>query len=303
MMRHRYLTVDVFTDRRFGGNQLAVFPDAREIPDALMQPIAREFNYSETTFVLPPTDSRHTRRVRIFTPASELPFAGHPTIGTAHVLAAVGAVPLDGDEQRITLEEGVGPVPVTIRLEGGKPVFATLTAAKVPERGATPPAAPRLAEMLGLAPSDLADDLPPESHSVGLPFLYVPLRNRDAVRRATIDTARMAEALAGYSARGVFLFARDPERPGSDIRARMFAPFDGIPEDPATGSAVAALAGCLAPRHPQQDGTVRWVIEQGFEMGRPSILHLEVEKRGGRIETVRVGGRSVIVCDGVMEIS
>jgi len=301
-MRHTYYTVDVFTDRRFGGNQLAVFPDASGIPDALMQPIAREFNYSETTFVLPPSDPRHTCRVRIFTPANELPFAGHPTIGTAHVLAATGAIPIQGTEVRIVLEEGVGPVPVTIRISDGHPVFAELTTARLPEKGSPPPDAARLARMLGLEPSDLAEGLPPEAHSVGLPFLYVPLRNRDAVARATADTARMRDTLDGYSPKDVFLFAADPERAGSDLHARMFAPFDGIPEDPATGSAVAALAGYLAPRHAQQEGTLRWVVEQGFEMGRPSILHLEADKRGSRIDAVRVGGRSVLVCEGSMEI-
>jgi trans-2,3-dihydro-3-hydroxyanthranilate isomerase len=301
-MRHKFFTVDVFTDQRFGGNQLAVFPDASGIPEALMQPIAREFNYSETTFVLPPSDFRYTRRVRIFTPVSEMPFAGHPTVGTAHVLAATGAIPTKGSEVRIIFEEGVGPVPVTIRISDGQPVFAQLTAAKLPEKGAPPPDRARLARMLGLEPSDLADGLEPEAHSCGLPFLYIPLRNRDAVARAIIDAARMREALDGYSPKDVFLFAADPERPGSDFRARMFAPFNGIPEDPATGSAVAALAGYVAPRHAEQEGTVRWVVEQGFEMGRPSILHLEVDKRGGRIEAVRVGGSSVLVCEGSMEL-
>src|SRR5215510_12541106 len=137
-MNARYFTADVFTDRRFGGNQLAVFPDAREIASDLMQQIAREFNYSETTFVLPPADPIHTAKVRIFTPGGELQFAGHPTIGTAHVLAATGAIPLTGSETKIVLEEGVGPVPVTIRAANGRPDFATLSVAKLPEVGPPP---------------------------------------------------------------------------------------------------------------------------------------------------------------------
>lgn len=301
-MRHHFFTVDVFTDQRFGGNQLAVFPDAREIPEALMQPIAREFNYSETTFVLPPAAARHTRRVRIFTPARELPFAGHPTVGTAHVLAATGALAIHGAEIGIVFEEGVGPVPVTIRLSNGQPVFAALTTARLPEKGPAPPDAARLAWMLGVKPADLAGDaLPPEAHSCGVPFLFVPLRSRDAVARAQIDAARIRETLEGYSTCDVFLFARDPERSGSDLCARMFAPLDGIPEDPATGSAVAALAGYLAPRDRRQEGTLRWVVEQGFEMGRPSTLELEVDKRAGQIQAVRVGGSSVLVSEGWME--
>src|SRR4051812_9357121 len=151
----RYFTADVFTDHMFGGNQLAVFPDARDIPPELMPRIAREFNYSETTFVLPPSDPKHTRRVRIFTPGGELQFAGHPTVGTAHVLAAVGAIELTGRETRIVLEEGVGPVPVLVRAERGRPVFAQLSAAQLPQVGAPPPDSRTLAAMLSLEPRDL----------------------------------------------------------------------------------------------------------------------------------------------------
>src|SRR5438874_2170399 len=144
----RFITADVFTDRTFGGNQLAVFPDAKAVDPVLMRDIAREFNFSETTFVLPPADPAHTARVRIFTPGGELPFAGHPTVGTAHVLAAIGAIPLTGASTRIVFEEGVGPVPVTIRSSGGQPVFAQLTAARRPEIGPPPPSVDRLARML-----------------------------------------------------------------------------------------------------------------------------------------------------------
>lgn len=310
-MRYRYLTADVFTDRPFGGNPLAVFPDARGISDARMQQTAREFNLSETVFVLPPEDPKHTRKLRIFTPGMELPFAGHPTVGTAFVLAAADEVPLDGAETRVVFEEGVGPVPVTIRAEGGRPVFSQLTAAKLPEVGPPPPAILELAEMLSLQPADLLDDEgaaegssgdSPEAVSCGVPFLYIPLRDRDAVRRARLRMDRWEAFAASSWATEVYVFARDPELPGSHLRSRMFAPRMGVPEDPATGAATASFGGYLASRAPERDGTLHWVIEQGFEMGRPSILHLEVDKRDGRITAVRVGGSSVLMSEGWMEI-
>src|SRR6059058_1420680 len=156
-MRARFVTADVFTDRTFGGNQLAVFPDATGVDPRHMQDIAREFNFSETTFVLPPDDPKHTARVRIFTPGTELPFAGHPTVGTAHVLAAIGDIRLTGDATHIVFEELVGPVPVTIRAEGGAPTFCQLSVAKLPEEGPPPPSHETLAAVLGLEAEDLLD--------------------------------------------------------------------------------------------------------------------------------------------------
>jgi trans-2,3-dihydro-3-hydroxyanthranilate isomerase len=303
-LKYKYYTADVFTDRPFGGNQLAVFPDARGLDSARMQAIAREFNFSETTFVLPPEDTKHTRRVRIFTPGAEIPFAGHPTVGTAHVLAAVGEIPLAGDTTRIVFEENVGPVPVAIRAERGVPVFAQLSVAKLPEVGPPPPAPERLAAMLSLRPDDLlGGDMAPEAVSCGNPFLFIPLRSRDAVARARLRLELWEETLRGYWTDDVFVFALDPEREGSDVRARMFAPGFGVPEDPATGSACVALGGYLAMRDPRRDGTLRWIVEQGFEMGRPSILEVEVDRRGGAITAVRVGGSTVLVCEGQMEVS
>jgi trans-2,3-dihydro-3-hydroxyanthranilate isomerase len=299
----RYLTADVFTDRKFGGNQLAVFPDAREIPPELMPQIAREFNYSETTFVLPPNDPSHTAKVRIFTPGGELQFAGHPTIGTSHVLAVVGAIALTGDETHIVLEEGVGPVKVTIRSRDGVPQFAQLTAAKLPEVGPPAPSSEKLAAMLSLSKDDLIGrDMLPESVSCGTPFLFVPLTDRRAVGRARVKGDLFDAALAGYVTDKVFVFAMDGERPDSQVRARMFAPTIGVPEDPATGSAAVALGGYLAARDPRFEGTLRWVVEQGFEMGRPSILEVEADKRGGKVTAARVGGRTVMMCEGTMEL-
>lgn len=298
-----YHTLDVFTDRVFGGNPLAVFPDARGIAPERMQRIARELNLSETVFVLPPEDARHTRRLRIFTPAAELPFAGHPTVGTAFLLASLGQVPLEGDETAIVFEEGVGPVPVRIFARGGEPVSAQLTAAKLPEHGPPPPPRAEVAAVLGLAEDDLLDgEWAPGGVSCGVPFLYVPVRDRAALARARVDLARWEATLAGWWAPHLFVFSRDPELPGSDVRARMFAPAMGIAEDPATGAASATLAGYLAARSPQREGTLRWTVEQGWEMGRPSILRVEADVRGGEVTAVRVGGEAVRVAEGRMRI-
>jgi trans-2,3-dihydro-3-hydroxyanthranilate isomerase len=291
--------VDVFTSTRFAGNQLAVFPDAAGIPSDAMGPIAREFNFSETTFVLPPDDPRHTRRVRIFTPGGELPFAGHPTIGTAFALAKLGLIPLGPGDNKIVFEEGVGPVPVTIREEDGEPAFAMLSVAKLPEYGPTPPSARDLARCVGLEEADLlGDGRAPEGVSCGLPYLFIPLRSRSALARARVRPDEFDRVLGDYWADHVFLFCDEPERAGSDYRGRMFAPTIGVAEDPATGSACVALGGYLGKRDSRTDGTLRWVVEQGFEMGRPSILEVEVDKRDGAITGVRVGGRSVLVTRG-----
>src|SRR4051812_19217540 len=302
-MKARYLTCDVFTDRIFGGNQLAVFPDAREIDLELMAPIAKEFNYSETTFVFPPDDPSHTAKVRIFTPGGELQFAGHPTVGTAHVLAVVGAIALTGDETRIVLEEGVGPVPVTIRSRNGVPEFAQLSVAKLPEVGPSAPSSEKLAAMLSLFTRDLVGgEMMPESVSCGTPFLFVPVVDRRAVARARVKGDLFDAAMNGYVTDKVFVFAMDAEGADRQVRARMFAPGIGVPEDPATGSAAVALGGYLAVRDPRFDGTLRWVVEQGFEMGRPSILEVEADKEAGKVTAARVGGRTVMVCEGTMEL-
>lgn len=297
-MPYRFHTADVFTDTRFGGNQLAVLPDARGLTTEQMLAITREFNYSESTFVFPPEDPKHTRRVRIFTPGGEVPFAGHPTVGTAHVLAAIGEIPLTGDETRIVLEEGVGPVPVTIRSRNGHPEFAQLSVAMLPR--VSPPTVSRetLASMLSLDAADVLDgDYAPQGVSCGLPFLIVPLRDRKAVGRSRLKLDQWEVALRGTEHEMIMVFAADAERPGSDMRARMYGPSVNVIEDPATGSACACLAGYLAARTPR-DGTLRWVVEQGFEMGRPSILHIEADKNGGAITAVRVGGQTVLVSRG-----
>lgn len=297
-MAYTFYIADVFTDTIFGGNQLGVLPDARGLSTEQMLAITREFNYSESTFVFPPENPAHTRRVRIFTPGGEIPFAGHPTVGTAHVLAAIGEIPLAGPETRIVLEENVGPVPVMIRARDGTPDFAQLSVAKLPEVTPLSVSRERLASILSLEPEDLLDgDYVPETVSCGLPFLLVPLRDRKAVARSRLRLDQWEESLQGTPSELVMVFAADAERPGSDMRARMYGAAVNVAEDPATGSACACLAGYLAARTPR-DGTLRWVVEQGFEMGRPSILEIEADKENGRITAVRVGGRTVLVAKG-----
>ncbi len=302
-MKYHFHTCDVFTDSVFGGNPLAVFPDGRGLDDGQMQRIAREFNLSDTVFVLPPEDAAHTRRLRIFTPVGEVPFAGHPTVGTAHVLAAIGEVALSGEETRIVFEEGVGPVPVTIRAEGGAPVFAQLTAAQPPEVGPPPPADDVIAAALGLEAADLgAGDMAVQVVSCGMPFLFVPLQEVAALGRIVVDTGRWHAAFADYVSSLLFVFAMGGERPGSDISARMFAPLWGIPEDPATGAAATALGGYLALRDPRGDARLAWTVEQGFAMGRPSIIEVEADKRDGQVVEIRVGGASVMVSEGDFDV-
>lgn len=301
-MKHRFFTLDVFTDTPLAGNQLAVFPDAQSLPDGRLQAIAREFNLSETVFVYPPEDSLNSARVRIFTPAVELPFAGHPTIGTAILLAALKRVTRRGGKARVILEEGVGAVPVEVRFSGIVPTWAQLTAARLPEGGTPPPGNSDLAAAISLESAQFDPELMPAAFSCGVPYLFVALRSRAALAAADPDLAALRALLSDYWAPDLFVFTRDAELPGSDFRARMFAPMLGVPEDPATGSAVAAFAGYLAANEGLSDGRHNWRIEQGFEMGRPSILELECDVRDGIVYTVRVGGNAVIVSEGAMDV-
>lgn len=301
-MRYRFLLLDVFTQRPFGGNQLAVFPEASGLSAGQMQLIAREFNFSECVFVFPPQVEGRACRLRIFTPGSELPFAGHPTVGAAYALASAGYLRLEGEETRAVFEEGVGPLEIVFHAKAGALSLVEFYAARLPEFG-PPPANALLARMLSLAENDLLSGADfPEAVSCGVPFLFVPLRSLEAVRRARLDRAIWQEHLASSPANQVYLFSYQTETPAAHIHARMFAPAMGIVEDPATGAAATALGGYLGKRSPVSDGKVGWVIEQGFEIGRPSLLHMQVEKRGGEIASVRVGGSSVVVGEGWLHL-
>lgn len=300
-MRYKFYTADVFTDQIFGGNPLAVFPYAEGLKAAQMQPISKELGLPETTFVFPPETAGATHRVRIFTPQVEMPFAGHPTVGTAYVLAAIGEVSLAANEAEVIFEEGVGRVPVTIRGRGGQPTFSQFTAAKMPERGPEPPSIAELAAMLSLEAADfMGEAMPPQAWSAGVPFLFVPLRNQDALRRARVRLDVWERLLKDFWAAQVYPFTYDTD--GAALRGRMFAPAFGIPEDPATGSAATAITGYLAQYHSTQTGLIGWVIEQGIEMGRPSQIEVEADVEAGAIVAVRVGGASVLVSEGEMEV-
>ncbi len=307
-----YHTADVFTDTPFGGNPLAVIPDARGLSADQMTALTHEFNYSETVFVFPPENPENTRRIRIFTPGSELPFAGHPTVGAAFVLAAVGAIPLDGEETRIVFEEGVGPVPVLIRSKGGKPYFTQLSVAKMPVRGPDSYDVRTIAAVLSLSVADLHTNGPYsiEAVSAGVPFLFVPVRDLDALGRARVKLERWEKELKGTWAPELFVFVEHEDSLGQDgvrkgdaiIQARMFAPNMGVAEDPATGGACAALGGYLAWRSEMKDSTLKYTVHQGVEMGRPSKLLVETDVVGGEVTAVRVGGASVLIASGTLHV-
>ena len=299
-MTLKYCTLDVFTDHRFGGNPLAVFTDVPELPTDFMQKIAREFNLSETVFIVKPRDPRETRRLRIFTPVRELPFAGHPTLGAAHVLVEEGLAGVSGTSGSFLLEEEVGLVPITVNRQATGAWFLQLTTAKLPEEApAAAPSVPELAKLLSVAESDILNDADfAQFYSCGVPYLFVPLRDRSVLAQVSIDPAACRKLHATTGISDVYAFSYDPEREDSDIRARMFAQEFAIIEDPATGSAAAALAGYLARRSWHREGTLQWTIEQGFEMGRPSILHLEADLTEGTVTAVRVGGTAIRMSEG-----
>ena len=299
-MRYRYFTCDVFTDTRFGGNQLAVLPEAAGLSDEQMQQVAREFNYSETTFVLPPR-AGHACRVRIFTPPREVPFAGHPNIGTAFVLATMGVFgPLDAPIS-VIFEEQAGLVPITIEKRQAGRIWCELTAPQSLTLGKTVSG-----QAVAAAVSLTADDIVTATHapqvaSVGLPFLIAELRDRDALQRARPDISGLEGLVAeGIELPDVHLYVKASD--GFDIRARMFAPLDGVPEDPATGSANCALVALLSHLDEAAVGTFSWRIAQGVEMGRPSVLEARTEKRDGMVVSVWIGGESVLVSEGLIEV-
>jgi trans-2,3-dihydro-3-hydroxyanthranilate isomerase len=289
-MDFAFHTVDVFATTRFGGNPLAVVLDADALTDLQMHAIAREFNYSETTFICRPSDPRHTARVRIFTPGGEVPFAGHPNIGTAHVLASL---PQHRSATGFTFEEAAGLVPLTITRDGDCVVSTRLTAPQPLSTGAEV-AVDTVATALSLPRAEIVTTRhPPRFASVGLPFLIVELASRTALSRATAN----ATAFPGPDApaRMIWLYTRDtsPADSGAEISARMFAPFDGVPEDPATGSATAAACAMLA----SLTGQSAFHVAQGVDMGRPSALHVTIDANG-----THLAGSSVPVMSGTLSV-
>jgi trans-2,3-dihydro-3-hydroxyanthranilate isomerase len=301
-MQRRYATVDVFTDRAFGGNQLAVVLDAGGLSSTQMQAIATEFNYSETTFVLPPRNSGHDAEVRIFTPVRELPFAGHPNVGTAFVLASLAREP----KPRLLFEEKAGLVPVEIRREQGKVVSTELTAPQPLSRLAEVSAAD-VASCISLSADDIRTDRhAPQVVGVGTPFVVAEVRSREAVRRAKPDAAAFGRMLPRDGAFSVYFYTRDvpaAEAP-CERQARMFFPgASGLIEDPATGSATVAAAALFADLDPAPDGELTLTVGQGFDMGRPSILLTRVRKQHGKIVSAHVGGSCVQMMEGSFQLA
>jgi len=297
-MRRRYATADVFTDRMFGGNPLAVVLDAEGLSTAQMQAVAAEFNYSETTFVLPPRDPSHTAWVRIFKPAREIPFAGHPNVGTAYVLAQQRAARGEPPMARFVFEEAAGLVPVDLLREGDAVVGAEVTAPEPLSRRTTVPP-DRVAACLALPAADVRTDRhQPQVISVGLPFLVVELASRDALRRVKGSPAAYAHALPRDEATAVYAYTRDvggeAADAGTDLQARMF--MSGLTtEDPATGSATAAVTALVAELQGASELSLR--VGQGVDMGRPSLLLARARKQDGAM-TAFVGGRCVGMFDG-----
>jgi trans-2,3-dihydro-3-hydroxyanthranilate isomerase len=299
---YRYQIVDVFTDRPFGGNQLAVVLDADGLADDEMQAIAREFNFSETTFVLPPVSPGAAKRVRIFTPGHEMPFAGHPTVGTTFVLHREGIIKLEGDHTEAVLDENIGPVVVRLEREGDdlgmiwmqhrSPQWGTIIA----DRAA-------IARILGLEPGDLLD-LPLQIVSTGVPYLLVGVRDIATIRRVEFD-ARAAKAFfAGSESAALYVWTSQTETPHGDVHGRMFwHDLGSVFEDPATGSANGPL-GAYVVRYGvvAHAPHIRILSEQGFEMGRPSYITIDVTTDGDRIADLWIAGRTVPIAMGTLTL-
>lgn len=299
---YRFLQLDVFTDRLFGGNQLAVFPDARGLSTETMQAIAHEMNFSETTFVLAPDTSDTDLRMRIFTPGAELPMAGHPTIGTTFALARTGAIAAGSD--RVVFGLAVGPTPVTLTWSDQELRFAWMTQS-LP--AFSEPLGDRAcaASALGLPASAIVPGLPVQTVSCGLPYVLVPLVSRAAVDEASVNRAEYDRLMhaAGGAPTGVFLFSTEAHADGATAYSRMFAPAIGVAEDPATGSASGPL-GCYLVRYDlvPPDRATAILSLQGAKMGRPSHVHISIHTSGSDITGVRVGGEAVLAAEGTLYI-
>jgi trans-2,3-dihydro-3-hydroxyanthranilate isomerase len=299
-MKRRFYTLDVFTDRALAGNPLAVVLDSEGLDAPRMQAIAREFNLSETTFVLEPRDAVNTAALRIFTPARELPFAGHPTIGSAVVIAATRAPEMLGrGDLQIVLEEDVGPVRCNVRRKGDA-YFASFGLPALPFTVPGVPDGAQVAAALGLATADIGFDRHRISrYSCGTPYTFVPVAGLATIAGVAPDLPRFPPV---FGEMGVFLYTRETASPENMVHARMFAPRFGIPEDPATGSAAAAFAGVAQEFETPEDGAHTITIEQGFEMGRPSLIHLTMDIAGGKLISGEIGGSAVVVSQGTLDI-
>jgi trans-2,3-dihydro-3-hydroxyanthranilate isomerase len=300
-MTRRFQTLDVFTETALGGNPLAVVLDAEGLDDARMQAVAGEFNLSETVFVFEPRNAINSARLRIFTPKRELPFAGHPTVGAAALIAHRRASDLLGAQDlRIVLEEPIGDVVCVARRRKGQALAAYFELPKLPERlEDKPPSMAEVAASLGLEPQDIGfDGHEPSLYSAGAPYLFIPLRSLDAIGRA----APGCMPWATKNGPATYVYTRESARPGSAYHARMFASAWGVYEDPATGSAAAAFAGVVQAFDRPRDGEHMLTIEQGFEMGRPSLISLGLVIEDGAVTSATIGGSVVIVSSGSLDL-
>jgi trans-2,3-dihydro-3-hydroxyanthranilate isomerase len=299
-MQRRYVTIDVFTERMFGGNPLAVVLDAHGLTPSQMQSIATEFSYSETTFVLPAALRGNTAHVRIFTARTEVPFAGHPNIGTAVVLARELETTGQESIDSFTFEEAAGVVRIRLLRDRNRVVGAELTAPQPLSIGASV-SAEAAAACVSLAESDIITTMHvPQVVSVGLPFLAVELASREALRRARPSLAAHERILPPIGTDAVYAYCRGAA--DTELHARAFAPLDASPEDPATGSATAATIALLASLRGEIDADVAWRVEQGVDMGRASVLLGRTQKRGGIVHAVHIAGRAVPVMHGWLEV-
>ncbi|MCB1504940.1 MAG: PhzF family phenazine biosynthesis protein [Hyphomicrobiaceae bacterium] len=303
-MQLDYHILDVFTEQRFSGNPLAVVLDAQDLNTAAMQSIAREFNLSETVFVTPAENAMHSARIRIFTPERELPFAGHPTVGTAILLAELRSPSVNGERDAIiALEETIGNVRVGVRSRAGSVSFAEFDAPKLPEVAGNPPPTDRLATLLGLLPREIGfENHKPMLIAAGPSFLHVPVANQEALSRVRINLAEWSQIVSPLECVGVYLYTRQCVHTTSSFHARMFAPEAGVMEDPATGSAAAGFAAAAFAFDEYPDGTHRRIVEQGYEMGRPSHIALTLVVKSGRLAVVRIGGHAVRVAQGKLNV-
>jgi trans-2,3-dihydro-3-hydroxyanthranilate isomerase len=305
--RYRFIQADVFTEVVFGGNPVAVFPDAQGLSDDEMQKIAREMNLSETTFVVPPTDPRANVRVRFFTPSAELPFAGHPTIGTHVVLASLSRYEIAGPLTRVWQQVGVGTLPVDLIADSnGKIDRAVMTQGEArhgeifKDRG-------KLAKALGLDRDDIHAELPAQVYSTGLPGLIIPLTSLDAIQRISLNVGLFNEVCRSMSVTGAEVFTTETLDKAHHAHVRNFDPLVGVFEDPATGSMGGALGAYMLAKsivpYEFEASTTHLVIEQGYEMGRPSLIEVEVDIEQGAITEVRVGGQVVILIEGTLTLA
>ncbi|MFP3918427.1 PhzF family phenazine biosynthesis protein [Lysinibacillus telephonicus] len=301
MKEYVYTLVDVFTNKRFGGNPLAVFENAEGLTTEMMQLIANELNLSETTFVFPPSVPNNTKKLRIFTPKLELPMAGHPTIGTAYVLATKGIVSTNDGSNEWVLEEGVGDIPVTVYKENNNIIKSEMEQ-PIAEFGETFTDIDLISQLLSLEKEEIAQTLPIISVSSGVPFLFIPIKSLAAMKKINFRTDVWQEHFNTHPNRQhIFTFTTETVEEVSQVHSRMFAPAMGIAEDPATGGASGPLGAYLIKYGvipSNADGVYQIRSEQGFEMGRPSYIDITIHKSKNAIQKIKVGGPAIIIGTG-----